>query len=109
MKANKVIKSAEEYLIKRFGKVNDEWILTLKLLEDNINLYEECKKSIKLNGIYDSNTGKKNPLLTTVKDLQATIIKEIQHLGLTPYAAYKIKDTEEDDSDLLKNIMGEDE
>ena len=34
-----------------------------------------------------------------MKDLQATIIKQIQHLGLSPYAISKIKTDSPDDTD----------
>lgn len=105
MKENKVIQDIERYLTERYGKVNDEWRLTLSLLKDNLTLYSMCMKSIKENGIYDSSTQKKNPLLSTVKDIQATMIKQIQHLGLTPYAASKIKDlVEDDDDDFLESL-----
>ena len=73
--------------------------MTLTLLADNLDLYIECRKSISQNGIFDTETYKKNPLLTTCKDLQATIMKQIQHFGLSPYAISKIKQTEEDDSE----------
>lgn len=98
----------EQYLTKRYGKISPEWEGVIILLADNLDLYKECQSSIRRNGIYDASTGKKNPLLATCKDLQATIMKQIQHLGLSPYATAKISDKEEDDSDLLKNIMGDD-
>jgi hypothetical protein len=44
-------------------------------LADNLDLYDSIKESIETNGIYDASTGKKNPLLTTLKDLQASIMK----------------------------------
>ena len=89
----------EDYLVNKYGAVNPQWEAMLILLADNLDLYGECKKSVRVNGIYDSSTGKKNPLLATMKDLQATIIKQIQHLGLSPYAASKIKSEVEDDTD----------
>lgn len=99
----------EEYLIKRFGSVQDEWNLTLALLADNVELYKQCKESVSQNGIYDTSSGRKNPLLSTMKDLQASIVKQIQHLGISPYASAKIKDAEEDDSDVLKKLIGAEE
>lgn len=91
--------SVESFLLAKYGTVNEEWSAILYLIADNLDLYQECKKSVKQNGLYDSNTGKKNPLLTTMKDLQATILKQIQHLGLSPYAISKIKMEVEDDSE----------
>lgn len=98
-KTKELINSVREYLSNKYGTIKPEWELTLTLLQDNIELYQNCQQSIHQHGIYDAMTGKKNPLLTTMKDLQATILKEIQHLGLSPYAASKIKDAVEDDSD----------
>lgn len=99
------LSNVEEYLITKYGKVAPEWEATLSLLGDNLDLYIECRKAVRTYGIYDANTGKKNPLLATMKDLQATIIKQIQHLGLSPYAASKIKtDVEDDTDDFIDNL-----
>ena len=95
----------EKYLTDKYGTVNSEWKPLITLLADNLELYTQCKATIKQHGIYDATTGKKNPLLATMKDLQATIIKQIQHLGLSPYAASKIKETVEDDTDdFIENL-----
>ena len=41
-----------------------------------------------------------------MKDLQATILKQIQHLGLSPYSSAKINDkTEDDTDDFLENLI----
>lgn len=93
------INDIKAYLKTKYKEIPKEWNTILSLLEDNIILYDECKESIRKNGIYDPSTGRKNPLLATLKDLQATMLKEIQHLGLSPYAASKIKDANEDDTD----------
>lgn len=107
----KSMRSTEKYLINKYGNISEEWNTTLILMADNLDLYCQCKESIKENGIFDKSTYKKNPLLSTCKDLQATIIKQIQHLGLTPYASSKIGSLNQEgqDSDLLKNLMGMDE
>lgn len=93
------IESVTNYLTAKYGEVPQEWDAILILLADNLDLYKECSESVKKNGIYNAETNRKNPLLATMKDLQATIIKQIQHLGLSPYAVSKIKDTPEDDTD----------
>ena len=100
------IQSVENYLQERYGQVNDEWKAIIYLLHDNLLLYEECKQSIKDNGLYDKQSGRKNPLIATLKDLQATIMKQIQHLGISPYAASKIKQDENDDTDdFINNLI----
>lgn len=93
------IQKITEYLKGQYGEVKPQWELTLQLLIDNLELYYKCRKSIDENGIFDAENYKKNPLLTTCKDLQATILKQIQHFGLSPYAISKIKMEQEDDTD----------
>lgn len=100
------MKGIEEYLTKRFGSVQEEWTLSLKLLADNIDLYAQCQAEIKRFGMFDPSTGKKNPLLITLKDLQTQINRLVKELGLSPHAAGMIKSTSDDDSEVLKNIMG---
>lgn len=101
------IKAVQDYITNKYGKVNAEWEAILMLLADNLDLYKACMKSVKENGIYNSENGKKNPLLATMKDLQATIIKEIQHLGLSPYAVSKIKcEMEDDTDDFIEELTG---
>lgn len=102
----KYIKNVRKYLVDRYGKVNDEWEGVLSLLADNMDLYLQCKVEIEKTGIFDATQYKKNPLLSTMKDLQATILKQIQHLGLSPYASAKINDkTEDDTDDFLENLI----
>lgn len=88
-----------EYLSTKYGEIPPQWETMLALLQDNLELYAQCKKSVEQNGIFDSSDYKKNPLLSTMKDLQATIFKQIQHLGLSPYAESKIRQSGEDDTE----------
>lgn len=111
-KYNKTVKEylekIEAFLIKKYGNVSDEWEVILYLLADNIDLYLRCKHTLLSNGIFDASTYKKNPLLSTLKDLQATILKQVQHLGISPYAASKIKQENEDDSeDFISSLINE--
>lgn len=101
--------SVRKYLITRYGEVKGEWEFSLLCLENSLVRYNQINESINNNGIYDVSTGRKNPLLSTEKDVLATIFKLTQKLGITPYDSSKIKQAEEDDSNLLSAIMGEDE
>ena len=102
------LEKVNEYLVSKYGKVNDEWEANLMILADNLDLYKDCKKSIKDNGIFDTRTGKKNPLLITIKDLQTQIEKQIKNLGLSPYAASRIKSEVEDvEDDFIEGLTNE--
>ena len=98
-KTKNYLKSVEQYLTQKYGELPPQWEQLIYLLGDNIDLYNQCKESVATHGIFDPNTGKKNPLLSTMKDLQATIIKQVQHFGLSPYAVSKIKVGEDDQTD----------
>lgn len=93
------IKSVNEYLINKYGELPPQWEAIILLLADNLELYAQCKSSVANNGIFDATTGRKNPLLSTMKDLQATIIKQVQHLGLSPYALSRLGSNDEDNTD----------
>lgn len=105
----KKMKYVEAYLISTYGEVKDEWTSTLTLLADNLDLYDSCMDSLNNTGLFDKVTWRKNPLLSTVKDIQATILKLIQHLGISPYSHSKIRITPEDDTDdFLESLVGDD-
>ena len=105
MKSKNIIKDIEDFLKEKYGEVKPEWQTILFLLKENLDLYIECKKEIKKHGIYDPSSMKKNPLLSTLKDLQATMLKQIQHLGLSPYASSRIKESvEDDDIDFIESL-----
>ena len=97
--SKKIMSGVREYLSQKYGEIPAQWEAMLSLLQDNLELYAQCKKTVSEVGIFDATDYKKNPLLSTMKDLQATIIKQIQHLGLSPYAESKIRQTGEDDTD----------
>lgn len=102
------IKAIKDYLELTYGEVKQQWLGLIQMLADNLALIENVKKSIKENGVYDNSTSKKNPLLSTLKDLQATNLKIYKELGVTPWAASKIKLAEEDDTeDFVDNLTNE--
>ena len=104
---DEIMASIEAYLTEKYGKIEPQWELTLFLLRDNISQYIEYQKVIKETGIFDKDSYKKNPLISSLKDLSASILKYVQQLGLSPYSETKIgnlQDTESD-NDMLKKIM----
>lgn len=102
------MQGVRDFLTEEYGTVKTEWEITLTLLEDSLFIYEEIKESIKENGIYSGGT--KNPLLSTLKDTQATILKLTQKLGISPYDNAKIKMPEEDNTEsFINGLMGDDD
>lgn len=105
------MRKVEKYLIDRYGKIQSQWEITLMLMADNMDLLQECKESVKKNGIYSSVRGVKNPLISTIKDINATLLKLSQQLGITPWSDSKIKNDSGDDTDDFIDILtsGDDE
>ena len=99
MNKEKYIEYIDKYLTEKYGSVKDEWKLSINMLADTLETYYDCKKVLKEVGIYDYERGKKNPLLGTVKECQVTMLKIIKELGISPYAASKIKSMAEDDTE----------
>lgn len=100
------INNVKEYLIKIYNDVDPSWEATLLILEDTLRRYEQIKEVINSTGIYDSSTNRKNPLLSTEKDLVATILKLTQKLGVSPWDSSKIKIIEDDDSeDFIEELI----
>ena len=107
----RIMLANEKYLIEKYGAVKNEWRGLLILLADNLDLYFQCRDKIHETGIFDVENYRKNPLIATLKDLQATIMKQIQHLGLSPYSTTKIGNLADtsDDNELLKMLTGNDD
>lgn len=102
------MKKIAAYLSEKYGEIQPQWEPTITTIADNLDMIADCKKEIKRVGLYNDRTGRKNPLIATIKDLQATNLKCFQQLGVTPWAESKIKQTdgtEAEDAELLKGIM----
>lgn len=99
------IEQIKNYLKETYGEVKPEWNLTIQSLEDTIKRYTEVKKIIDEEGIFFTDTKRKNPLLSTEKDLLSTILKLTQKLGISPWDDSKIKVQPEDDTeDYINNL-----
>lgn len=102
--------AVHSYLQKKFGNINDEWIMSLMMLADNLQMFIECRKQIKEQGLLISNRFgvlEKNPLIKVQNDSQIQIVKLLNEFALTPKSAEKIKEVEEDDDSPLSLFLSE--
>lgn len=105
----KYIANVRKYLKEKYGKVSPEWKQPLEILADNLELYQQCKESIKNDGLLlvaKNGAYTKNSLIKVMFDAQIQITKIIQEFGLTPRSASKINIVEED-NDTLKELLAE--
>lgn len=108
-KTLKYLQSVRKYLKEKYGKVAPEWEQPLELLGDNLELYQQCKDSIKNDGLLlmaKNGSYTKNPLIKVQLDAQIQITKLINEFGLSPKSASKINLVDEDD-DELKELIGD--
>lgn len=102
--------SIHKFLQQKYGNINEEWICSLKMLADNLNVYNMCKEQIRKDGLMITDrfgVMVKHPCLKIMNDIQIQIVKLLQQYGLTPYALSKLKiDDNEDDSFLDDLING---
>lgn len=114
-KTQEFMKGVEQFLKKKYKKLEPQWQAQLEMLAFNHSVFEECREIIKEEGIYDKNKGEKHPLLAVVKSTQETIEKiGIKEFGLSPSSKVLIDsrvkrekpvEKKEDDTDIIKGLL----
>lgn len=102
--------AVHRFLLNKFGYISEEWHLSLQMLADNLNMFFQCRDRIKQDGIFIENKFgnlDKHPLIKVQNDAQIQIVKLLQQYGLTPHAVGKLKNTEDDDNDLLNELLND--
>lgn len=101
------IEKIKHYLIEKYSEIKPEWELLLSLLEDTYDEYLDMKALLEETGMFNKTTGKKNPLISSIKDARATINKMVQHFGISPYSDSKIKklNEEENTEDFIESLI----
>lgn len=99
-----------KYLKSKFGTINDEWIGSLKMLAENYELFTECSKVIREQGILVTDRFSvlvKNPALKVQTDAQIQCVKLLNEFALTPKAAAKLfkSDDNEDADEYLNGLI----
>lgn len=98
-KISKYRKYIEDYLIKEFGEVPLAYEFQMEIFFDSLRRYWQVGYVLEETGIYDHENKRKNGLLSTQKDLAASILKMSTMFGLNFWGRSKIKKQETDDSD----------
>lgn len=100
--------AVEKYIIKKYGSIEPHWVGQLTLLATNYELFLQAKEEIKESGILVRNRlggMEKNPLLRVITDANIQCVKLINEFGLSPKANSKIKETDDDDVDIIKGLL----
>jgi len=106
----KYLTNVRKYLKEKYGKVSPEWEQPLEILADNLELYQQCKESIKNDGLLlvaKNGAFTKNSLIKVMFDAQIQITKFISEFGLTPKAQSKIQLNNDDEDDELRELLGD--
>lgn len=106
----KYITSVRKYLKEKYGRIKPEWKQPLQILQDNLQVYEECKETIERDGLMlkaKNGAWTKHPLIKVSLDAQVQITKYLAEFGLTPKSASKISLLDDEEDDALKDLLGD--
>ncbi|MCQ2978727.1 MAG: P27 family phage terminase small subunit [Clostridia bacterium] len=107
MKKKSNLDIINDAMIAKYGEIKPEWKTLIEMYCDNLDLYAAMQQTLKETGLYDPNTGKKNPLISSIKDIQTTMMKQQQKLAISPWDESKINITNEEDDDFLSELNNE--
>ena len=102
--------AVERFISKKYGKIEKHWEGQLNLLATNFELFQKAKEEIRKQGLLVTNrfgSLEKNPLLRVITDANIQVIKLIHEFGLSPSAIGKIKQVEEDDTDIIRELLND--
>lgn len=100
--------AVERFIKKKYGKIEEHWQGQMDLLATNYELFMSAKDEIKKSGLLITNRFgglDKNPLLRVIVDANIQVLKLINEFGLTPMSNGKIKEKEQDDTDLIRGLL----
>ena len=100
--------AVERFIKKKYGKIEEHWQGQMDLLATNYELFMSAKDEIKKSGLLITNrfgSLEKNPLLRVIVDANIQVLKLIHEFGLSPSALGKIKEVEQDDTDIIKGLL----
>lgn len=98
-KVEKWMRDIREYIAAEYGQVSPAWEFQLELFKQNLEQYFTIKDILDTTGYFDSQRGLKNPLISSLKDLNAIILKQASMFGLNVMSRSKIKLEKSDDTE----------
>jgi P27 family predicted phage terminase small subunit len=102
------MEAVEKFIKKKYGKIEPHWQGELDLLATNFEIFMNAKAEIKETGLLVTNRFgalEKNPLLRVITDANIQCIKLVSEFGLSPKAASKIKEGDDEDTDIIKGLL----
>lgn len=100
------MKAVTTFLVEKYGTIQAEWHIALKMLADNLQMFQRCGEEMKRDGLMLTNrfgVQEKHPLIKVQNDAQIQIVKLLNEFGLTPKALQKLKTEEADTSEEFIN------
>lgn len=104
----KFMLAVEKHLIDKFGEISAHWDGLLQMLAVQVDLYNQCKEQIKIDGLmitdrFGSLT--KHPLIKCQTDAIIQINKLSQDFGLSPKAMLNMKLQENNEDEFLEGLV----
>ena len=107
-KTQQFMLATEKYLKSKYGKIEEHWLAQLEMLATNFELFMLAKEEIKNTGLLVTNrfgASEKNPMLRVIVDANIQCFKILAEFGLNPMSKGKLKEKDDDDSDIIKNLL----
>lgn len=95
------ITAIEEYLLKKYGKIERRWMGLLSMLTSQYDIFIMSRDALKETGLLTTNKFgiAPNPMLKINNDASIQIQKIIQALSISPTSENKLKEIATDDDD----------
>ena len=100
--------AVEKHLIDKVGGIEPQWEGILNMLATQFDLFFECKKRIKEDGILvpdSKQIWKTHPLVKVQNDAQIQIVKLVTEFGLSPRSLKNIPLENNDDNNFLAGLV----
>lgn len=88
-------------LVKEYGYLKREWLLSLDMIAQNYQIYIQCYDSIRQEGMYvrdDQGRRQRNPASTLMMSAQNSMQKLTNSFALTPLSYSKVRKLESPDN-----------
>ena len=100
--------AVEKHLMDKFNEITPHWEGLLQMLAVQVDLYNQCKEQIKIDGLmitdrFGSLT--KHPLIKCQTDAIIQINKLSQDFGLSPKAMLNMKLQENNEDEFLEGLV----
>ena len=102
------MEAVEKFIVKKYGNIEPHWDGQLQLLATNYDLFSLATEQVRQDGLMITNRfggREKHPMLRQITDSNIQCVKLIHEFGLSPSALGKIKDTNDEENEIIGDFL----